>query len=290
RHKRQSLDLAIDILPTVRRTRGALLEILNRDAMFGSKVQRSRGEGAEFESLREHSAGLDNRFVDWKRSARHRRLLSKEFRIERNHQIILAFDTGHLMLEPLEGMARLDHAIDAGLLLGWTSLRSGDLVGCYAFDSSIRHYLEPGRGIPYLARIQRAAARLQYRNEETNFTLGLAELNVRLKRRALVILFTEFIDTISAELLLDSLQRMANRHAILFVTLRDPILGRLIEQVPDRFDAVAQAVIAHDFMRERAIVLERVARLGITCLDVSVGGLSMGLVNRYFEIKQKGLI
>ena len=247
-------------------------------------------EGGRVRELARARLGFYNRFIDWKRSARHRKLLSKEFRIERNHQIVLAFDTGHLMLEPIEGMARLDHAIEAGLLLGWTLLRGGDLVGSYGFDAHVRHDLQPGRGVPYLARIQRAVARLQYRSEETNFTLGLAELNTRLKRRALVILFTEFVDSISAELLIESLQRTANRHAVIFVTLQDPMLTRLTRHAPDRFEAVAQAVIAHEFQRERAVVLERIARLGVHCLDVEAGGLSMGLINRYFEVKQKGLI
>jgi len=290
RRKRQVLELKVDVIPTVRGVRSAALELANRQAMFGSKVQRQRGEGSEFDRLREHAPGLDNRFIDWKHSARHRKLLSKEFRTERNHQVVLAFDTGHLMVEPIEGMARLDYAIEAGLLLGWVSLRSGDLVGSYGFDAFVRNYQEPGRGIGYLARIQRAAARLEYRSEETNFTLGLAELNTRLKRRALVILFTEFVDTISAELLIESLQRIANHHVVIFVTLQDPMLKRLTAATPSNFDRVAQAVVAHDFQRERAIVLERIARLGIYCLDVPVRGLSMSLINRYFDIKQKGLI
>jgi len=287
---REVLQLKIDVVPTVRGVRSAALELANRQAMFGSKVQRQRGEGAEFERLREHAPGLDNRFIDWKHSARHRKLLSKEFRTERNHQVVLAFDTGHLMVEPIEGMARLDHAIEAGLLLGWVSLRSGDLVGSYGFDAFVRHYQEPGRGIGYLARIQQAAARLEYRSEETNFTLGLAELNARLSRRALVILFTEFVDSISAELLIESLQRMANHHVVIFVTLQDPMLKQLTTAAPSNFNGVAQAVVAHDFQRERAVVLERIARLGIYCLDVPVRGLSMALINRYFDIKQKGLI
>ena len=290
RYRRVVLNRQIEIVPVVRGVRSAALELASRQAMFGAKVQRQKGEGAEFEGLRDHTAGLDNRFIDWKRSARHRKLLSKEFRIERNHQVVLAFDTGHLMVEPINGLARLDHAIEAGLLLGWVSLRSGDLVGCYGFDALVRHYQQPGRGVDYLARIQRGAARLDYCTEETNFTLGLAELNARLKRRALVILFTEFVDTISAELLIESLQRMANHHLVIFVTLKDPMLGRLITRAPTSFSNVAEAVVAQDFQRERAVVLERIARLGVHCLDVPVRGLSMALINRYFDIKQKGLM
>ena len=280
----------IEILPSARTSFDTTLQVLSKSAIYGTKTQNQKGEGTEFDTLREHVAGLDSRFIDWKQSARHRKLLSKEFRIERNHQIILAFDTGHLMLEPIEGLARLDHAIEAGLMLGWTGLRAGDFVGSFAFDATIRQYLDPGRGSGYYSRLQRAAAQLAYHTEETNFTLGLAELNSRLKRRALVVLFTEFVDSVMAELLIESLKRMANRHAVIFVTLQDPLTARLVEAEPQDFGIVAEAVIAHDFARERAIVLERVARLGIHCLDVPVGGLSIALLNRYLEIKQKGLL
>ena len=202
----------------------------------------------------------------------------------------MGFDTGYLMREPIDGIPRLDHAINAGLLLAWISLQSGDLVGTYGFDAAVRHYLRPVRGPSGFARIQRATAELDYHREETNFTLALAELNVRLKRRALVILFTDFVDTVTAELMIDSMQRVASRHVVLFVTLRDPLLDRMVDAAPARFEDVAQAVIAHDFLRDRSIVLERLERLGVHCLDVPSRGLAAGVINRYLRIKQRGLI
>jgi len=288
--RRQELSKRIEVLPARRTAYGPALQALTRSAIYGTRTQDQKGEGTEFDTLREHVAGLDSRFIDWKQSARHRKLLSKEFRIERNHQIVLAFDTGHLMLESIEGLARLDHAIEAGLLLGATALRAGDLVGSFAFDATIRQYVEPGRGPAYYSRLQRGAAQLAYRTEETNFTLGLAELNARLKRRALVVLFTEFVDSVMAELLVESLKRVANRHAVIFLTLQDPSLAGLTDAQPENFEAIAEAVVAHDFVRDRAVVLERIARLGVHCIDVPVGGLSMALLNRYLEIKQEGLL
>ncbi|WP_454813704.1 DUF58 domain-containing protein [Labrys neptuniae] len=287
---KEELARKIEILPAARMSFGPAIQALSKSAIYGTKTQNQKGEGTEFDTLREHVAGLDSRMIDWKQSARHRKLLSKEFRIERNHQIVLAFDTGHLMLEPIDGLARLDHAIEAGLMLGWTGLRAGDLVGSFGFDATIRHYLEPGRGSTYYARLQRSAAQLAYHTEETNFTLGLAELNARLKRRALVVLFTEFVDSVMAELLIESLKRMANRHAVIFVTLQDPLTARLANAEPEDFTVVAEAVVAHDFARERAIVMERIARLGVHCVDVPVGGLSVALLNRYLQIKQEGLL
>ena len=288
--RRVAVDRAIDVVPNVRGVRSAAIQFFSNEAIFGVKVQQQTGEGAEFEALRDYAPGLDTRHIDWKHSARHRKLLCKEFRTERNHQVILAFDTGYLMREPVDGIPRLDHAINAGLLLAWISLHSGDLVGTYGFDAAVRQYLGPTRGIASFARIQRSTAELDYHYQETNFTLGLAELNVRLKRRALVVLFTEFVDTVTAELLIESMQRIVNRHVVIFVTLRDSQLQRTIDAPPDQFDDVAQAVVAHDFLHDREIVLERLERLGVHCLDVPSRGLSVGLLNRYLQIKQRGLI
>jgi uncharacterized protein (DUF58 family) len=288
--RRVAVGRTIDVLPNVRGVHSAALQFFAQEAIYGIKTQQQTGEGAEFDALREYAPGLDSRFIDWKHSARHRKLLCKEFRTERNHQVIMAFDTGYLMLEPVDTITRLDHAINAGLMLAWVSLRGGDLVGTYGFDAAVRQYLRPIRGASSFARIQRATAELDYHHQETNFTLGLAELNVRLKRRALVILFTDFVDTITAELLIESMQRIANRHVVMFVTQRGSVLQRAVDAAPNRFAEVAQAVIAHDFLRERSVVFQRLERLGVHCLDVPSRGLSTALINRYLMIKQRGLI
>jgi uncharacterized protein (DUF58 family) len=277
-------------LPDVRSIQANALQFVTREAIDGVKVQTQKGEGAEFEALRDHVPGLDNRFIDWKHSAKHRKLLSKEFKIERNHQVVLAFDTGHLMSEPIGELTRLDHAIHAGLQLGWISLRHGDFVGAFAFDARVRQFVQPARGARYFLQLQRGASQLGYHAEETNFTLGLAELNVRSKRRALVILFTEFVDTTTAQLLLESVQRMANRHAVVFVVLRDAALADCVDAPPRDFRTVAEALVARDFARERAVVLERLQRMGVHCLEAPARGLAVGLVNRYLMIKQRGLL
>jgi len=288
--RRVPVGRTIDVLANVKGVQSAALQFYANEAVLGLKVQREKGIGTEFEALCEFLPGMDSRFIDWKHSARHRKLLSREFGVERNHQIVMGFDTGYLMREPVEGLAKLDHAINAGLLLAWISLNGGDLVGVYGFDAAIRHYLKPIRTLSAFPRIQEAVAQLDYRAEETNFTLALAELNVRLRRRALVILFTDFVDTVTAELLIEGLQRIANRHVVLFVSLRDSILTDMTDRPPEGFEDVADAVIAYDLLRDRRIVLERLERLGIHCLDIAPKTLPAGLINRYLSIKQRGLI
>ena len=288
--QRRPLDRIVDIVPNVRGIQNAALQFFSSEAIHGVKVQRQKGEGAEFEALRDYVPGLDPRHLDWKHSARHRKLLCKEFQTERNHQIVFAFDTGYLMREPIAGLARLDHAINAALVLSWISLRSGDLVGFFGFDAIVRSYHAPMRGLARFSSLQRATAELDYHTEETNFTLGLTELNIRLKRRALVVLFTDFVDTVTAELLIENLGRIANRHVVVLVTLRDNLLQNTVDQDPQSFEHVAQSVIAQDFIRERSIVFERLQRMGLHCLDVPSTSLSVALINRYLLIKERGLI
>jgi uncharacterized protein (DUF58 family) len=278
------------IFPSIHASRTAAFELATRDAILGLKVQQQRGEGAEFEALRDYAPGMDVRFVDWKHSARHRKLVTKEFRTERNHPVVLAYDTGHLMREPLDGLARLDHGINAGLLLAWLALRSGDLVGTYSFDARPGRFTAPARGVARFRHLQQLSADLAYGTDETNFTLGLTSLYAQLDRRTLIVLFTDFVDTVTAELLVENTQRLARRHLVVFVTLRDPLLVGVFSAAPAGVRDMARTVVAYDLMRDRSVVLERLQRTGVQCLDVASSRLSVSLINRYLLIKQRGML
>jgi uncharacterized protein (DUF58 family) len=287
---RQPVGRVIDVLPDIKRIHDEVIQFFSRDAEYGVKSQAMKGEGTEFEDLCEYDPGMDHRRIDWKHSARHRKILCKNFRQERNHHIVIGFDTGRLMIEPLGKVAKLDRAIRAGLMLGWVALSSGDFLGGCGFDVRFRSFIKPERGMRQFARFQGFTAGLAYRTEETNFTLGLAELNSRLAHRALVVLFTEFVDMIQAELLIESLGWVTRRHAVIFATMRDPLLEGLRDEKPGSFLRAAKAVIADDFLNERSVVLERVARLGIHCVDAPAEGMSAALLNRYLMIKSRGLL
>ena len=284
------LEHEVGVTPDIKAVRQTAVDFADPTALHGVKPQFQQGEGSEFESLREYVPGLDPRSIDWKHSARHWSLLCKEFRSERNHQIVLAFDTGHLMREPLTGVAKLDHAVNAGLQLGYVSLRAGDRIGVYGFDSKVRVVSQPVGGVASFWRLQRAASELAYCAEETNFTLGLSSLAARLDRRSLIILQTEFVDTITAELMLENVARLTSRHVVIFVCLKDPLLNDTVDAAPDNLNNLARAVIAEEFLRERRVVLERLRRLGVHCLDVRADQLGPALINRYLEIKRRELI
>lgn len=288
---RHEPERVVRVAPNVRAVRSAALRYFqNREFLSGLKVERFVGEGSEFEALREYVPGYDHRSIDWRASARHTRLLVREFRAERHQNVVLAFDTGHLMGEPMDGIPKLDHAINAALLLAYVSLRTDDRVGLVAFDEETRAFVEPLAGVTAMARVQQTVADLAYSSAETNFTRGLTDLTVRLRRRSLVVLFTDFVDSVTAELLLDNAGRLARRHVVLFVALRDASLDALSGARPDTLRDLNRAVVAGDLVRERDVVLRRLARLGVLVLDAAPKRLSADLINRYLDIKRRELV
>lgn len=125
---------------------------------------------------------------------------------------------------------------------------------------------------------------------ETNYTLGMLELSARLRRRSLIVVFTEFVDSVTAALMYDNLDRLARRHVVLFVALRDPSIDG-IEQAPlSSMRDLNRAVVAAGLQRERDVVLERLKRTGVHVVDAAPEQVSMSLINSYLDIKRRELV
>jgi uncharacterized protein (DUF58 family) len=291
RQLRRAVGARVAVVPDVRPVRAAAFRFFGtRELAAGVQVERFLGDGTEFEALHEYVRGMDPRAIDWKASARHLALMCQEYRAERNHQVVLALDSGHLMAEPLDGIPRLDHAVTSALLLAYVSLRLGDRVGLYGFDQAARLWAEPQGGLGAFARLQTLTAGVAYSAAETNFTLGLAELSARLRRRSLVVVFTEFVDTVTAELMVENLARLARKQLVVFVALRDASVDAMAVARPGRGGDVYRSVVAAELLRDRERVLARLRRLGITCVDAAPGAVSTRLVNRYLDIKRRELV
>ena len=258
--------------------------------MEGIKDMQLRGQGSEFHQLRDFTTGMDPRSIDWKRSARVRSLVARETRAERNHQIMLCLDSGHLMTERIAGLSKLDRAINAALAMAWAGGLGGDQVGLYSFDSRPRVFVPPAPGRAAFARLQATCAALKYETVETNHTLGMTHLSGKLARRSLIIVFSDFVDSITAELMVENMTVLNRRHLVLFVALRDPALAALAQPDVVTLDAVAKSVAASQLLRERRDVLDRLSRMGVICLDTTPETLTASLISRYIDIKSRELI
>lgn len=290
RQRRVKLDRRIAIMPDVRPARTEAVRLFRRDANIGELVQIQAGAGGEFQALTEFRSGMDRRSIDWKASARHNNLIAREFRTERNNDIVFAVDAGRLMCEPVAGVPRIDRAISAALTAAFVALKLGDKVSLFGFDARPRISSGAVSGVASFSTFQRLAAELDYSNEETNFTLALTTLGAELKRRSLVLVFTDFVDPTSAELMLKTVGRLAERHLVLFVLMHDDELDALANAQPTSADDVSRAVIAAAMLRERRIVVARLQRLGVHIVEAHHDRLGPELVNAYLSLKKRNLL
>ena len=288
--KRFSLGQPVPVRVDMRWVRNQAVRLFSRDAQFGTKAQIEMGQGSEFQSLRDFQTGMDRRAIDWKQSGRHFALLAKEFRTERNHNVIMALDCGRASSEPVAGMPRIDRFIHTALLMSYACLWSGDRAGLYAFDSRPRLSTGALSGINAFKTLQVMAGRIDYSVNETNYTLALATLSGELKRRSLIVIFTDFTDSIAAELMIESMGRILKRHLVLFVLIRDEELESLVATEPQTPEDVSRAVVAATLLRERETVISRLRRMGAHIVDSPAESLGVQAVNTYLDLKRRDLM
>lgn len=286
----KSFDHTIKGIPNIQPVLSGEITTIVQAELYGLKDTAFRGEGSEFHQLRDFVAGMDPRLIDWKRSARHGDLVARETRVERNHQIIMCVDNGYLMREEIDGLPKIDRAINAALATTWAAGIGGDLVGFFSFDSRPRVYLPPTPGRSAFNRIRQEAAALDYSSVESNHTLALAHLNGLLNRRSLIVVFSDFVDSITAELMVENMAVLSRHHLLIFVALRDPAVEAMMNPADPSLDDVAGAVAAAQIHKERALVLDRLRRLGVVCLDIAPDQLTPALVSAYLDIKARELI
>ena len=233
---------------------------------------------------------MDRRRIDWKASARHTKLYARENESERNNQIVFAFDCGQTMCEPVDGLPRIDRAVTAALTSSYVALKGGDKIALFGFAQ------KPTLMTPFVAdsrafhRLQSAAAGLDYHSAETNFTLALATLTAHLKRRSMVVIFSDFTDPTAAEMMVESIGRLVDRHLVLFVTIEDSELEGFVAEPPQDLDQLAQSVTAASLAHQRAIVLQRLRQLGVDVIEAPWNRIGYQLIDKYFEIKQSEAI
>jgi uncharacterized protein (DUF58 family) len=286
RQTHRALEQAVRIWPDLSPVRSPTLQAFLRDSQFGLIARRIRGEGTQFEALSEYEPGMDRRRIDWKSSARHARLYARENESERDNQIVFAFDCGQAMCEPVDGLPRIDRAVSAALTAAYVALKGGDRVALFGFADKPELMTPFATDTRAFHRLQTAAAGIDYVAREPNFTLALATLTARLKRRSLIVLFSDFADPTSAELMVESVERLVRHHLVIFVTMEDAELSDMAEAEPATLRDLATAVAADGLARQRTLVLQRLRRLGVDVIEAPWQAIGYRLIDRYLAAKQ----
>ncbi|KQR84172.1 DUF58 domain-containing protein [Sphingomonas sp. Leaf343] len=290
RQARIDTEQALPILPDVEAIREQGAQLFQRHAVQGLLAQSDRGDGTDFDALVEFRSGMDRRAIDWKQSARHRKLYAKEYRTECNSQIVFAIDTGRQMSDPVGGIPRVDRAVSAALLTGWLALKLGDRVALNAFDSRPRIASGFIGGAGAFPELQHLAAAIDYGGDETNYTFALTTLAARLTRRSMIVLFTEFTDPTSADFLVRAVARLLKTHLVLIVVLRDDELETIVDRAPDVAADVTRAVTAAALLRDRRLALLRLRHLGVHVIESPHDQVAARLVEGYVDLKRRSLL
>jgi uncharacterized protein (DUF58 family) len=290
RQMRREGDHTVRVWPNIAAVRSPALQTFLRNSELGLIARRMRGEGSQFEALAEYEPGMDRRRIDWRASSRHAHLYAKEYEAERNNQIVFAFDCGQSMCEPVAGLPRIDRAVSAALTTAYVAMKGGDRVALFGFAARPQLFTPFVSDTRDFRRLQMAAAGLDYTSQEPNFTLALATLASRLARRSLIVVFSDFTDPTSAELMIESVGRLTQRHLVLFVTLTDEELVDLATAEPAGMPELTRAVTADALLRQRALVLSRLRQIGVDTIEAPYERIGTRLLDSYMAIKRKGAI
>jgi uncharacterized protein (DUF58 family) len=217
-------------------------------------------------------------------------MMLREFTIERSQTVITLVDCGRAMTQMAGDFARIEHVLSAALLLTDVAAVSGDQVGALAFDDSIRAFVPPQRGRAALGAVREALSGVNASLSEPDYAAAFRILALRQRRRALVVFFTDVIDARASRSLIAFLGRAVARHVVVVVALRNEALVAAAEASATRPTDVYLAAAAEELVLEREEALARMRRAGVTVLDVTAPQMATAVVNRYLEIKARGLL
>ncbi len=267
-----------------------LLKQKGRLREIGIRRSRMRGLGTEFESLREYAEGDDYRKIDWKASARHDKLVVRQFEQERNQAVVIVIDIGRHMLAEVNGVRKLDHALDACLMLTNAASHAGDFVGLLVFSDVVRRYIPPKKGRNQIGMIIEALHDLVAEPIESDPAAAFAFLASRWKRRSLVVAFTDLEDPDRARTLATALGPQARRHLLLIARVSDPRLKEAVDPPMTQVDDMYLSAAAGLLISDRRAATSVLGASNIHNLESEPQDLAASLVSYYFDVKERALL
>lgn len=291
RQQVRALVTPIRIYPDIRAVyRYELMARQNRLAEIGVRMVRMPGQGREFERLREFRYGDEIRQIDWKATARQRQLISREFNVERNQNIVIMVDCGRFMRNESDGISYLDRALNSAIMLSYIALGQGDNVSLLAFSSKIERFIRPVRGKPGIQSILRSTYDIQASPNASDYSMALEYLTRVQRKRALVVLITFVTDELQLRVIGESLKLKSLPYLPLCVLLQDVGLRAMADRVPetdlDAYHSAAAAQILTGQFHEAASLRES----GVMLIDTPPDLLTERLINEYLSIKARNLM
>lgn len=281
----------IKVYPNIRRVREIELRALGAHSFLA--IQRKavrRGEGREFESLRDYVAGDEMRNISWTATARRSKLTSVQHQIERDQTVIIALDAGRLMTGRIDNETKFETALHASLALMSACSRAGDNCGIMVFGRRVIRYLPPKRGVGQMDAALETLVDIEPQLVESSYSRAFQFISSNTKKRAFVVILTDVIDKDSSSRLLEALPLLRPRHLPLVATIGDRDLNAAVSSPPKNEKELFLQSAAEELLVQRGAALLQVEALGGLALDVTTQTLATQLLESYIRVKVRGLL
>lgn len=282
---------SVKVYPNMRRAREMELKALGARSFLA--IQRRairRGEGREFESMRDYVRGDELRHISWTATARRSKLTTRQYQIERDQTVIIALDAGRLMTGRIGDETKFDTALHASLALMSASARAGDNCGLVVFGRRIRRSLPPKRGLEHIDAVLEALHDIKPELVEPSYSRAFQYISSNTKKRSFVVILTDLVDKESSKELLNSLRLLRPRHLPLVATIGDRDLNKVVSSPPSDINGVFTQSAAEEIIHQRGAALRLVETLGGMALDVTAETLTPKLLESYLRVKERGLL
>ncbi len=281
----------VHVLPNLNAV-GRMHKRLNDYALrsLGARTAPRVGKGREFDRLRDYVRDDDERDIAWKASARHGRLIVREFRMERSQDVLLCLDSGHRMAARVEQITRLDHAVNAAVLIGYMCNRMEDKIGILSFDAAVDKGLPSGRGTAHLRAITAYVTQLEAAYRHTDYLAMAASLRRRLHHRTLILILTVLPEREERHDLLRAVDMLAPQHLPLFVTLTDRDLRAQAELLPADRAELSRTIVARDLHLGRIELMRELRARGAMVVESTAVDWGVDAVNAYIDVKRRQVL
>ncbi|MDB5070830.1 MAG: hypothetical protein JWM87_1941 [Candidatus Eremiobacteraeota bacterium] len=256
----------------------------------GLRRLRRRGAGGEFASLREYTTDDPFRTIDWKASARRGKPMVAQYEVERAQQILVAIDAGRLMTPRLGDRRKLDYAVSAALAIAAIARLAADRTGVVAFAADVLARVMPASGTQHSAQLTDVLSDLEPRFEEADYERAFLDIQRSLRRRSLVVLFTDLFDPVASSAVLGAAKLLTARHLVLVVLMNDAAIAGALRAAPRTASDAYRAAVAATLADERARAVAALRDRGILVVDVPAAELTVALLDAYVDVKTRGLL
>jgi len=281
----------VHVLPNLHAV-GRMHKRLNDYALrsLGARTAPRIGKGRDFDRLRDYVLDDDYRDIAWRASARHGRLIVREFRMERSQEVLLCLDRGHRMAARVEQITRLDHAVNAAVLISYICNRMEDKIGILSFDTAVDKGLPSQRGPAHLRAITAYVSQLEAEYRHTDYLALAASLRRRLHHRTLILILTVLPQREERFDLLRAVDMLAPQHLPLFVVLTDRDLRAQAELLPANRDELSRTLVARDLWLGHTELTRELRSRGAMVVDSTAVDWGVDAVNAYIDVKRRQLL